>query len=80
MAEFADLEKDPLLDGLDAEQVSIIKKHFDYMLCLSYLKDETSSQHKEDVEAYKYAVGNQIASMIDVFQKRNALKEKGILK
>ena len=68
------------LDKLTEEQRGIIEKHFDYLLHLEYLAEKVPKPIRRNVESLRESVILQIAAMIDVFEKRNWLQEKGFLK
>ena len=68
------------LDKLTDEQRGIIEKHFDYLLHLEYLAEKVPKPIRRNVESLRESVILQIAAMIDVFEKRNWLQEKGFLK
>lgn len=76
-----DKTKDTLnLDKLTDEQRGIIEKHFDYLLYLEYLADDVPGPIRQNVLSLRESVIVQIAAMIDVFEKRNWLQERGFLK
>ena len=68
------------LDKLTDEQRQIIEKHFDYLMYLEYLADDVPAPIRQNVLSLRESVVVQIAAMIDVFEKRNWLQEKGFLK
>ena len=68
------------LDKLTDEQRQIIDKHFDYLMYLEYLADDVPKPIRQNVHSLRESVIVQIAAMIDVFEKRNWLQEKGFLK
>ena len=68
------------LDKLTDEQRSIIENQFNYLMYLDYLADDVPSSIRPDVLSLRESVVVKIAAMIDVFEKGNYLKEKGVLK
>lgn len=68
------------MDGLTEDQINLIKKEFDYLLYLSYIKSDLSNpSHIKMVEDYMQSDYVKIAAMIEFFKKRNELAEAGIL-
>ena len=68
------------LDKLTDEQRKIVDKQFDYLMYLDYLAEDVPKPIRQNVISYRESFIVQIAAMIDVFEKRNWLKEKGFLK
>lgn len=68
------------LDKLTDAQREIVEKQFDYLMYLDYLADEVPAPIRRNVWSYRESFVVQIAAMIDCFEKRNWLAEKGFLK
>ena len=68
------------LDKLTDEQRAIVNKHFDYLMYLDYLAEDVPKPIRQNVISYRESFIVQIAAMIDCFEKRNWLAEKGFLK
>ena len=74
-------EKETLnLDKLTDEQRKIINSHFNYLMYLDYLAEDVPGPIRQNVISLRESLVVQIAAMIDVFEKRNWLQEKGFLK
>ena len=67
------------LEKLTEAQRKIMNKHFVYLSNLDEMIENMSGQLKRDMLTYKQSVIIQMAAMMDMFEKRNALVEKGYL-
>lgn len=70
------------LSKLTDEQIQHITKEFDYMMWLSYLKDDDVAEDKEKreaLEAYMHAYYMRIAVLVDCYEKRNHLIDIGVI-
>lgn len=68
------------LDKLTDEQRKIVDSQFKYLMYLDYLAEDVPKQIRQNVISYRESFIVQIAAMIDCFEKRNWLQEKGFLK